>query len=207
MLMSLVPRRLRLSLLSVWLLSSLPILLWPAVVVAEPDYFQTGLYVGIDAVLALENFRGSATSADPVAGGDVRVGYRLNRIFSAELFGEFPYDFSYASPGPWQSVRMWSVSANLKASVDMTGWNPRLGRIQPYAVGGVGYYQGWFFDSVDPTVGNSATQNGMARLGGGIDVYILEKLLVAFEARYNFMFNSKRAMDYWSFSMGPQYRF
>lgn len=206
--MSWVPRQLPLLPIRLtMLMSSLLIGLGSSIAVAEPDYFQTGPYVGIDAVLALENFRGSATSADPVAGGDVRVGYRLNRIFSAELFGEFPYDFSYASPGPWQSVRMWSVSANLKGSVDMSGWKPWLGRIQPYAVGGVGYYQGWFFDSVDPAVSNQAINDGMARLGGGIDVYLLEKLLVAFEARYNFMFNGKRAMDYWSFSMGPQYRF
>lgn len=174
---------------------------------AEPDYFHTGPYVGFDIALALENFRGSATSADAVLAGDVRAGYRLNRIFSAEVLGEFTDDFSYASPGPWLSVRMWSISANLKGSVDMSGWKPWLGRIQPYAVGGVGYYQGWLFDSVDPTVGNDSVQDGMARLGGGVDVYILEKLLVAFEARYNFMFNGKRALDYWSFSMGPQYRF
>ncbi len=174
---------------------------------AESDYFHTGPYIGIDAALALENFRGSATSADPVVAGNVRAGYRLNRIFSGELVGEFTDDFSYASPGPWQSLRMWSVSANLKGSVDMSGWRPWLGRIQPYAVGGVGYYQGWFFDSIDPTVGNNAVNDGMARLGGGIDVYILEKLLVAVEARYNFMFNGKRALDYWSLSLGPQYRF
>lgn len=206
--MSRVPRQLPLLPIRLtMLMSSLSIGLGSSIAVAEPDYFQTGPYVGIDAVLALENFRGSATSAEPVAGGDVRVGYRLNRIFSAELFGEFPTDFSYASPGPWQSVRMWSVSANLKGSVDMSGWKPWLGRIQPYAVGGVGYYQGWFFDSVDPTVSNQSINDGMARLGGGIDVYLFEKLLVAFEARYNFMFNGKRAMDYWSFGMGPQYRF
>ena len=193
-----------------WILVSCVVMISAPASSEEDDFFREGLYVGIDAVYGFDNFRDQIAATSDSPGASARVGYRLTSIWSAELLAELmdAFDLTRAptgTPAFTQNVRIWHVSANIKGSVDLTRLSASLARIQPYGVLGVGYYQAWLNGS--STQPNQSVKDGMMRIGAGVDVYATSRLLVAVEGRYNAMFNRRNSLDYWSVSVGPQYRF
>lgn len=200
---------------------------------------RSGFYLGLDGLYVLTNYGGELfvegipggipPSSDQSWGIRARAGYRINRIFSAELDGEYVGDARYFPPGPDLSVSLWSITANLKASADLSRYAAWLERLQPYGIFGVGGYQASYDGSVFvmPPAAPSTHFDGIMLLGGGVDFYVTRHIVLAFEGRYNFVMqnwtrqdvlvvagapsvqltHARRGLDNGALSLGLQYRF
>jgi hypothetical protein len=176
--------------------------------IAEGEYVQTGPYVGAAFAYGWENFEGSSSFAMS-PGFDARLGWRVTEIFSFELEGEFMNEFSTRSLEVLShDVRIWSIGGNLKANANLerVSW---LARVQPFGLLGFGFYgskEEITLPGIIPTFKNDH-YDAMAKIGGGVDVYITPHILLTVDARYNFIFRGNTGLDYISATAGAAYRF
>ena len=169
---------------------------------------REGLYVGLGGLFALENFdrdaaiEGADTNlkigADNAGGFELRGGYRLHPNFAGELLFQYYGGFSVNKRSDDESNKEddhfngWSLTLNAKGY-------PLLGRIQPYALGGFGTLG--FPEKRGPDFGF------VARLGGGVDFYLSEALVLAVEAAYVLPAGSIDDYQFATFGVGIQYRY
>lgn len=168
-----------------------------------PDYARLGFYVGAGAEggeftdLGL----GSGLDADTGAGFNVFAGYRAHAYVSAELeFEMLPeIDIKASGFGKFAEIETWAITGNVKAF-------PLTGRIQPFALVGIGALHGKLKDSVG--FGLDESDAGFAaRFGGGLDVYATEHVVVWARSTYVLPTGDVSDVDYVSFGGGLQYRF
>jgi opacity protein-like surface antigen len=160
---------------------------------AGPDYDRNGIYVGIDGVAAIELFDDGPLNFDNGGGVKVRAGYRWAPEFAVEgvyeWAGGFDDPIGFAAKG-------WSLTLNSKGYF-------ATGRVQPYAVAGLGGGQ-----SEISLLGVSATAGAfIMRFGGGLDYYLTEHWVVDTEIVYVLPFGNLKGTDYLSLGFGFQYRF
>lgn len=170
-------------------------------------YAREGTYLGLGAQFALENFDkdppvnvpGSSTdlSADDGGGIEMRVGYRLHSRIAAEALFQYYWGFEVRDKagdlaGQNDKFDGWTLTANAKLY-------PLLGRIQPYALAGVG---GIVFNE------KKGHDSGfVARLGGGVDLYISDRVVVDVEIAYLFPATPVSELQFATFAAGVQYRY
>ena len=169
----------------------------------DSDDPLVGIYIGLGGLFALENFDRDAAiagdtlkiGADNAGGFELRGGYRVHPNFAGELLFQYYANFSVKDrnlSGENDSFNGWSLTANVKGY-------PILGRIQPYALAGVGALV--FNEKRGEDLGF------VARVGGGIDVYILESVVVDLEIVYVLPAGSLDDYQFTTFAAGIQYRY
>ncbi len=169
-------------------------------------FAREGLYFGFGALYALENYDtnppvkvpGASQSVSGEDGGGLglRVGYRLHPRIASEFLFQYYWGFEVRARSGTAVSRDefdgWSMTANAKLY-------PLLGRFQPYAVAGLG---GLVFENKrDDDAGF------LARIGGGLDVYITDRFVVDLEAVYLFPGGDISEFQFATFQAGVQYRY
>jgi len=151
-------------------------------------------YVQLAGLYALCNFDGAnapgncGDSFDTSFGFNFRGGVRMNRWFAVEGQVEWASGYDHKSPGsiptpppppivqPFTSVTLDSVAYTINARLYLTE-----GRIQPYAIAGIGGQNSW----LDTNRWNSDTFTSfIGRFGGGVDLYVTDNLALTGEFTY-----------------------
>jgi opacity protein-like surface antigen len=170
-------------------------------------FAREGFYMGFGAQFALENFdkdpsvevpgAESDITADDGGGLELRAGYRVHPRIAAELLFQYYWGFEVrdragALPGVNDKFDGWTLTGNAKLY-------PLLGRIQPYALAGLG---GIVFNE------KQGDDSGfVARMGGGVDLYVSDQFVVDIEIAYLFPGGSISEFQFATFSAGIQYRY
>jgi len=178
------------------------------------DYARRGFYLGAGAVggsySKLEDELEDGLLAlgyvvnidvDEAVGFNIYAGYRVNPNFAAEVeFEMLPEtDISASGVGTFVEIETWALTSNMKAFF-------LTGRVQPYALLGIGSMKATLKDSVG--LGVSETVSGFTlRFGGGLDVYITESVAAFAGVDYLLPTGDVEDLDYVSFGGGVQYRF
>lgn len=168
-------------------------------------FARQGAYVSIGGFFGLENFDREAAIENPqgpvdISGDDagvldLRAGYRFHDYFSGEFLFRFysGFEVKEQNTGADDKFDGWSMSLNAKAY-------GMLGAIQPYALFGAG---GLVFTE---KAGNDDA-GFIARLGGGIDLYLTDHLVVEAEASYTLPAGDIEDFQFATFGGSIQYRF
>lgn len=194
-----------------WLLGAAVCLAFASVASAQQDewddsfdpFGREGLYLGLRALYALENFDRNAAiegnsdleiGADDAGGFELRGGYRAHPNLAGELSFQFYSGFSVneRNSGDNDSFDGWSLLASVKGF-------PVIGRIQPYAVFGIGM--------LAFTEKRGSDFDFTTRMGGGIDFYISNSIVLDLEATYMLPAGSLDDFQFATFSAGIQYRY
>ncbi|MEO1935719.1 MAG: porin family protein [Myxococcales bacterium] len=180
----------------------------------EYDYARNGGYAGIsviggsyarfddeleDQLLSIGYIVNSDT--DEAAGFKLYGGYRLGAHFAIEAeFEMLPKaDIDIDGFGKLAELQTWVLTGNAKVF-------PLTGRIQPYALFGLGVMEADLEDSVG--LGLNVTETDFAvRFGGGVDFYITANIVASTGIDYVLPTGDVQDIDYVSFGAGIQYRF
>jgi hypothetical protein len=170
----------------------------PAEDAAGPSFGREGLYFGVYALHAYEDFDVSGSNVstgDSDLGAGLRVGYRATDHLAFEVFGE--------------SVDGFEVeSGNIESDLDLAqfGFLGKLyviadGRLQPYLVAGGGIARSDVddFDLDD--------DGGFVRAGIGTDLYITRNFALFGEVNYNEMVGDTGDLDHIDAMLGLLFRF
>lgn len=160
------------STLGLLLLVSAPVLAGPS---GASDYSQSGPYLGIGFVYAVEQFdlEGAQTAWKPFddsLGVSGRAGYRFRPHFAAELSFE-----GYTGFESDRGAKLKSFLFTLN-----TKFYALTGRVQPYALLGFGLLDS-NFDTPTQSVGDT---DAAGRFGAGIDFYLTDRILIGVESSY-----------------------
>ena len=165
---------------------------------------REGIYVGIGGLYALENFDRDAALDNPLmpldidgkdtGGPQVRLGYRFHPRFAGELLFQYYADFNLSTGDNSidDDFGGWTLTYNVKAYA-------LLGRIQPYGVLGIGAL---VFDEK-----HGSDSGFVARLGGGLDLYLTDKIVFDFEIAYVLPTGSIDDLPFATFGAGIQFRY
>lgn len=163
------------------------------------DYARNGFYLGLSGVAAFEDFKKpGGVSIDDSLGLNFRGGYRFHPHLAAEAQFEWieGFDVSGSSSGV-DEVEAWTFTGNLKAYL-------LTSQVQPYALFGMGVMQ------VERDVGGGLTaqdEDFVVRVGGGIDVYASEYIVLSLEGVYVAAADDLNDFNYFSLGWGFLYRF
>lgn len=165
----------------------------------ETDYARTGAYVSVSGVFVAESWPGSNrdAGAEDTHGINLRAGLRVNQWASAEVELELIDDFF---PDERQDYQLVTFSANTRVY-------PFGGRVQPYALGGLGVVAS-VVDHRDRD--SSVTQSNADwnfRAGAGIDFYYTDHVALTFEGTYVWTVGDVKDIDHVSVGLGLLYRF
>jgi hypothetical protein len=137
------------------------------------DYGRGRLYLGGGLVYAIPNFNGfddNEREAESTFGFDVRAGYRW-RYVAAEVNFQYYKRFDVDVGPEDETVKIFTVGPNVKGY-------PLDGRFQPYVLVGIGFQD---------TKSGSGLQHGsagMARFGGGVELYLMPNFGFFVEGSY-----------------------
>ena len=177
---------------------------WPA---AAQDYARPGFYAGAGVVGgiytklddAIEDQLGLDSHTDTAVGFDLFSGYRFhpNVAVETELTYLSATDVDVTGLGP-VDIQSFALTGSAKIF-------PWTGRIQPYLLGGIGFFQ-------IHVGGKGAVDNSelgfAARFGGGVDFYLTERLVLVAKADYLLpTAGDVEDADFVSFGGALQYRF
>lgn len=169
----------------------------------QPDFARRGFYVGAGAEGGKFTDLGLGSGVDDEvgAGFNVFAGYRVYKYIATEVeFEMLPeVDLKADGFGKFADIEIWTITGNVKAL-------PLTGRIQPFALVGIGLLHGKLKDSVGLGLDESDT-GFAARFGGGLDVYVTEHIAVWARSTYVLPAGDVSDVDYVSFGGGLQYRF
>lgn len=181
------------------------------VIEEEPDYARVGPYIGVGGNFAFNNFDGLDSDATSSPGGvpivprdsidnsggfHVRGGYRVHPNVAVELRYE-RYTRFETDPGPGH-LSGWALSGNVKGFFT-------TGRVQPYAVFGMGY-----LDMNSPGVDQAdeiAGDDFAMRFGLGMDANITENIAMGPEVAYVLPVGDASDLDLITLGLGLQYKF
>ena len=155
----------------------------------KPDYGRTGIYVGVAGTYA--NPR--VDDVDYSLGVNARVGYRVIPRLGLEVQAEWAEGFQENFTGFGIEAQTWVVTANARAYFTEA-------RIQPYLLVGFGLLTAEALDIIRET-------GFAARLGGGVDIGVTDRIAVVLEGTYVAATGSVGDLDYGSVVWGLQYRF
>lgn len=195
------------------------------------DYARRGLYVGVGAAYVIEQFDlpdevvrapESPISLRDVEGGDswgaeARVGYRIHPNVATEgqlqYYDNFAIDVAHDGR-PMSPLRKALTLNGLSLMANVKGY-PFTGRVQPYALGGLGllwlHAQGSRPPSDDFFYMRAGFEDNdvqfAGRIGGGIDGYITRNLLLNVEVSFVLPTGNLHDFRMVPISLGVQYRF
>lgn len=165
-------------------------------------FSREGVFIGMSAVVALENYDKDPLidndmvdiSADDAGGFDLRVGYRIHPLFAAEILFQYwaGFEVNERTMGINDKFNGWSLMVNTKLY-------PLGGRIQPYAVMGIG--------ALVFTEKKGDDADFAARMGAGIDFYLSDTFVVDLEVGYMLPTGSLAAFQFTTIGAGIQYRY
>ncbi len=180
---------------------------------STPDYARPGPYLGVGvAIASFTDLEQSAEDAlldlgyvfdvtvDTGVGADIRGGYRISRYAAIEAEFEILPSIDASIPGTrFAEIDFFALTANAK-------FFPITGRIQPFALVGLGVLHGEVKDTLGFDISDTVADLAF-RVGGGLDVYITEH--VALTAGVTYLRGTGDVSDssYISTSIGAQYRF
>jgi opacity protein-like surface antigen len=165
------------------------------------DYARTGLYLGLGATYTPQVFDlPSGIDATGSAGLGARVGYRLHPHVATELAFEYYDNFELDAGGvDFAEINGWTIGANAKGY-------PLTGRIQPYALLGLGALHLDAEDTLGLGVSDDATEFA-ARFGAGVDLYATRNLAVNVEVSYVLPTGDLDDFPVLPLTFGVKYRF
>ncbi len=160
---------------------------------AQQEFSEFGTtpspYISLAGVYGLCNFSDSAGSNQESCGDElensfgmnIRVGYRFNRWVAVEGQVEWMAGFDAKDVSNWGEPGLTSASADTLAFTVNARFYPLIGRIQPYALIGLGGVNSW----LNSNLGSSATFTSFAgRFGVGLDIYITPNIALTSEFAY-----------------------
>jgi opacity protein-like surface antigen len=174
---------------------------------AEPDYSRRGVYVGGEAIVAVEmQYEGEFREAtgidgrvDAAFGANGRIGYRLHPRIAVEAEFEWINGFDVKVEDDVKAAdgEAWFASGNVK------GYLLTDRRYQPFALIGLGYYR------AESELSTASLSDGdlAFRVGLGFDACISEHVAFAFDIQYVRPSGNLKDLDYISIGVGLQYRF
>ncbi len=168
----------------------------------ETGFQRPGWYVGAGGTYAVEDFSNTgAQNFDDSGGVFGYVGYRYNPYFATDLLFEWIDEFDDSMS---KFDRVYSITVNGKLYLPLDELLPPLERVQPYVLGGFGLLsrREKFAGGVDDTEGRFT-----GRLGGGVDFYITDKLVLTGSAAYMLPTAGLDDLNFVSLGFGIQYRF
>jgi outer membrane protein W len=150
-------------------------LLAPAGAVAQP-YADPGPGIGLLGFSAR-----SLDAAGPAFLGGAQALTRITGVLAIELFAGYRSD-TYAADGT--SLHVKQVPVQLSVIAYLT---PNL-RVQPYLLGGGGYYRIWGTESGPQAEAENFIENKLGlHAGAGVDVRVARRLSLRVEGRYVFL--------------------
>lgn len=164
------------------------------------DYGRDGFYGGFDLLGGHYTDEPSNVDLDTTFAFDLYAGYRLHPNFALE--GEFEMltdtDVEVDGFGKVTELETWTLTANSKFFFTTD-------RVQPYVKFGMGLMEGELDDDF-PGVDEDETAFTV-RLGGGLDYYATENIVVTGGLDYLIPTGDLDDFDYLTFGAGVQYRF
>lgn len=163
------------------------------------DYTRTGPYVSFSGAFAFETWPDSNkdAGAEDSFGFNLRVGARTSQWVSVELELEYIDDFF---PNEKLDFGVVSVFGN-------TRLYPLSGRIQPYALGGLGIVATVVDHRETGSSFGQSTADWGFRLGAGVDLYYTDHIALSVEAVQVFTVGSVKDINHVSLGVGILYRF
>ena len=162
-------------------------------------YSRTGPYGSFSGAYAFEDWNQSnnETPADDTFGFNLRLGARISEWVAVELQLEYFDDFFPDDRPDYSTV---SVFANTRVY-------PLSGRLQPYAIGGLGIIS-TVVDHREPgsSYGRSTADWGF-RFGAGVDFYYTDHIALTVEGAYILTVGEVKDTDHVSMGVGILYRF
>jgi len=158
--------------------------------VTSTEFSRKGFYAGASLVGASSNFDLDDWDDDTAAGVGIRAGYR----FWDRIAFELAYEGGQKYEGDDFDVKVQTLAAQGK-------FYPLTGALQPYGLVGVGSLWGDIGGKYDD---GSA---GFARLGVGLEAYLLPSLPAFIEFDYNMPGGDVSELDYYSGQIGALFRF
>lgn len=156
---------------------------------AQDQYSAAGPYVQLAGSYALCSLNASdggsgdcGDALDSSLGLNARVGFRFNRFISVEGQIEWISGFD-VKPGVITNPPAGFTEASIEAVTYTINarFYPIEGRIQPYAIAGIGGENVW----LNTNVGNSDTFTSfVGRFGAGLDIYLTSQLALTGEFTY-----------------------
>jgi opacity protein-like surface antigen len=174
------------------------------------DYARPGFYVGADMVGGsyteiedeLEDAVPVGIDVDTAIGFDAYAGYRLHPNVALEAEFELlpETDIEASGFGTFAEIETWTLTGNAVVYV-------LTGRIQPFALIGLGVMQAEVEDTVG--LGVDEDEAGFAvRFGGGVDIYVTENVAVSVGVDYVLPGDDDlEDTDYVSYGGGAMLRF
>ena len=162
----------------------------------ETDYARDGFYLGLSGVAAFEDFKNTGgASIDDSLGLNFRGGYRFHPHLAAEA--QFEWIEGFDVSGSSIEFETWTFTGNAKAYL-------LTSQVQPYALFGMGVMQ----VEVDLPGGFTLQdEDFVVRVGGGIDVYASEYIVLSLEGVYVAPADDLNDFNYFSLGWGFLYRF
>jgi opacity protein-like surface antigen len=186
-------------------------LLAPPAAPAE-DFVRDGWYAGARGVYALEDFDlrqgGLDADVDDDFGFNLFAGYRMLK----GLASDFEFEYVDALParaepaGPSFDVRTFDLAWNFRVYPLAWVFEPDsvFQRVQPYLSAGPSIQ--WV--QLERIPGNDRDEGNFAgRLGGGLDLYVTENIVITGDAIYTLGAGDVSDFPYWSIGWGVAYRF
>ncbi|MCH7598880.1 MAG: porin family protein [Myxococcales bacterium] len=163
------------------------------------DFPSSGLYVSFSGVRAIEGWPSTNrdAGAENAFGFNLRVGTRTSQWVSLELALEVIDDFF---PNDKTDVGVISVFANTRVY-------PLPGRIQPYALGGMGIVATAVKQRDSGSSFGSSNADWGFRLGAGVDLYYTAHIAVSLEVTQLWTVGDVKDLDHVSLGIGFLYHF
>lgn len=167
----------------------------------DDEYARSGAYIGVAGSAAIyTDFGGSVNTDDPF-GVNVRAGYRINPNIAAEVQYEWLSQADIDVSGTtFAKIDTWALTVNGKGYI-------LTGRYQPFVVVGLGVMKVELEDTLGFIGSEGTFEDFVARMGGGIEVYITPNVVGNFDITYMLPASDVKDVDYVSFGLGLQYRF
>ena len=169
--------------------------------------FGLGPYVGLHFVVAPEAYRNGARkdvggnrNVDGSYGFGARLGLRFHPHLAAELHSEWIEGFDLQQvPGDHSEIRTWTNTINGKFYIGH-------GRLQPYALAGVGLQRAWVRNPIPGGV-NFDDVAFVGRVGAGLDLELTPHVALNLEGSYLAPTGDLEGYDTVSVGVGLKYRF
>ncbi len=189
------------------------------------EWAEPGAYLTLGAINSFEHFDNTGEDFDNSWGFAARGGYRVNEWLAVEGFLEFisGYEVDYIAQPP-----VVPAPAEVELTIDggMGGANaklyaPWLGRLQPYALVGVGGQWArlrttnptgfvcdpifWYCQGTYTKIGNSGAF--VAKFGAGIDFWLSEDLAIVVDGVFNLPTGDLKDLRSTNLTWGAVFRF
>lgn len=163
------------------------------------DLERTGPYLGGGLALGFEQFDLGEVDPETALGGDFWAGVRLHRFFAGEVQVQYLERFDFTIGALRAETNALTFSGNVKV------YFPVPGRLQPFAVAGVGFTQ----IDVDAglVLGQGDALDLSARFGGGFDWAFTREVSLNTSVSYVLTTGDVEGFSYVTLVLGAQYRF